>query len=102
MPNATEPCPDAARPVVEVTVRIKYPDGSERVPPSRSAERLLLFLALHGGTAHCEDAIRALWPDVDLATGRRRLRNTLAQICESCGPIVRREGKRLTLHSPSG
>jgi DNA-binding SARP family transcriptional activator len=99
VPNATQPCPGPARPRVHVEVRVRYPDGSERVPTGRSAQRLLLFLALHDGVADYEQVIRALWPDVDLTTGRRRLRAMLTRLSEPYESIVVRKGGRLALHA---
>jgi DNA-binding SARP family transcriptional activator len=99
--NAIEPCPDPARPRVLVDARVQYPDGSEHVPLGRSAQRLLLFLALHDGAADYGDVIHALWPDVGLSTGRGRLRATLTQLHERCGPISMRQSQRLVLNADS-
>lgn len=78
-------------------LRVVDSDGTERVPTGQPERLLLLYLALHGGTVHSEQAIEALWPDVSPAVGRRRLRNVLVRLRGVCGAVVRREGVCLVL-----
>lgn len=78
-------------------LRVISSDGSQRVPTGQRERCLLLFLALHGGCVHTEQAVEALWPDQPPHLGRTRLRMVLFRLREACGPIVRREGACLVL-----
>lgn len=53
--------------------------GTRRRLPGQAAQKLLARLALWPRRAHArEELIELLWPGVDLATGRNRLRQTLS------------------------
>lgn len=90
-----------AQPLVCILGRLRVigTDGITRTPTGTAERSLLVFLALHGGYVHTEQAITALWPDLPLSTGRTRLRNVLVRLRQSCGPIVGREGASLALYA---
>lgn len=52
-------------------------DGIEVDLPKGRPVELLKMLALRGGTVHVEAVIDTLWPDSDLTTGRRRIKNVI-------------------------
>jgi DNA-binding SARP family transcriptional activator len=81
-------------------LRVVNQDGGESVPVGDAQRSLLLLLAFHGAV-HVEQAIDALWPTVDVSTGRRRLRNVLSRLHQCCGLVVRREGPALVLAVPT-
>lgn len=66
-----------------------------RPPPGRPAA-LVKLLAVRGPVA-VDEAIELLWPEVDEATGRARLRNVLSRLRSSCGELVARDDGSLRL-----
>lgn len=90
-----------ARPVVCVLgrLRVVQVDGSESVPAGAVPRALLLAVALMGGAVHTDQAIEAVWPEAPIHAGRVWLRNALARLTASCGPVIRREGATLALHA---
>lgn len=66
-----------------------------RIPPG-SAEWLVQRLAVLG-VCTVDEITDRLWPDADVATGRRRLRNLLNRIRVECGALIERSGTRLRL-----
>jgi DNA-binding SARP family transcriptional activator len=50
------------------------------------------YVATCGGTVHVEQLLDILWPDVDADTGRTRLRNVLARVRATAGPLLERLG----------
>jgi ATP/maltotriose-dependent transcriptional regulator MalT/DNA-binding SARP family transcriptional activator len=61
---------------------------------------LLKLVALAGGSIGAEAAAAALWPEVDLATSRRRLRNVLNRL--QIGDVALVERDRDALRVPEG
>jgi DNA-binding SARP family transcriptional activator len=83
-------------------LRVALPDGSliTRFRTQKTAA-LLAFLAYHRGRMHSREAlIELLWPEVELAVGRNRLKQELASLRRHLEPppvppgsIVRAEGR---------
>ncbi len=74
-------------------------DGSEpgnSTPQPGHPATLVKLLALTGSMT-TESAIDRLWPDVDVATGRARLRNLLNRLKQQAGPLVLRDAETLRL-----
>lgn len=67
-----------------------------RLPPGKP-EQLVKLLAVTGGRMPAEQAIEELWPEVDPASGRKRLRNALNRLHAVAPEIATREGDVLTL-----
>lgn len=74
---------------------ITDPTG-DHTPPPGQPRALVALVAVCGGL-RVDEAIDQLWPDVDLATGRSRLRNLLNRIRERSGPVLGRDGDLLVL-----
>jgi DNA-binding SARP family transcriptional activator len=66
------------------------------LPPGRPTS-LVKLVAVRNGRIATEEAIEALWPGVDAASGRKRLRNVLNRLRESAGDLVARDGESLAL-----
>ena len=71
-------------------------------PPAGRPSTLVKLLALAEQPLRAEEAIEALWPDVDESTGRQRLRNLLNRLRTSCGELVQRDGETLVLGAGRG
>ena len=65
-----------------------------RTPQPGHPSALVKMLAVNGAMTP-DAAIDALWPDADMETGRRRLRNLLNRIRQRAGEVVR--ARRRTL-----
>ncbi len=61
------------------------------------AAQLVKLVAVGGGRVQAEQAIEALWPEVEPSVGRNRLRTVLARLKEAAPEALRREGELLTL-----
>jgi DNA-binding SARP family transcriptional activator len=61
------------------------------------ATQLLKIVALSGGKLLAEQAIEALWPEVDPGVGRNRLRTVLARLRQAVPEAVQRDGELLAL-----
>jgi DNA-binding SARP family transcriptional activator len=89
-----------AGPPVGVTVLEAFAvrRGGEPIalPPGRPTS-LVKLVAVRDGRIATEEAIESLWPGVDAASGRKRLRNVLNRLRESSGDLVVREGETLAL-----
>jgi DNA-binding SARP family transcriptional activator len=72
-------------------------NGVELTTPSPGNPATLVKLLALRGMQTSEQAIDALWPDVDLATGRSRLRNLLNRLRSQSGELVVRNGEALEL-----
>jgi len=70
--------------------------GMTVTPPAGHPSLLVKLVALHGPLA-ADEAIEALWPDVDAMMGRRRLRNLLNRVKMASGELVVRERGSLRL-----
>jgi DNA-binding SARP family transcriptional activator len=55
------------------------------------------YVATCGGMVHVEQLLDILWPDVDAETGRTRLRNVLARVRATAGPLLERSGDTVSL-----
>lgn len=78
----------------EFAVRI---DGRPQPLPAARPASLLKVLVIHGGRLTLEQAIDMLWPESDVVTGRRRMRNVLRRLRTALGEIVERHGSSLRL-----
>lgn len=66
------------------------------VTPTGVPAMVIKALAIKGAM-HVEELLELLWPEVEPATGRTRLRSVLARLRRSCGDIVERRDDSLTL-----
>jgi ATP/maltotriose-dependent transcriptional regulator MalT/DNA-binding SARP family transcriptional activator len=66
------------------------------LPAGRPAQ-LVKLLAASGGRIGAEQAIEALWPDVESESGRGRLRVVLTRLRKAAGDLVVRDGEALAL-----
>lgn len=73
-----------------------FAGGTECTPPHGNAAALLKLLALRR-TMVIDEVVDAVWPDVDIDTGRARLRNTLNRLRSRSGEVVVRRGDSLIL-----
>lgn len=71
--------------------------GVELATPSPGNPATLVKLLALRGVLTSEQAIDALWPDADLATGRSRLRNLLNRLRGQSGELIVRNGEALEL-----
>jgi DNA-binding SARP family transcriptional activator len=90
--------PEDDRTVVYVLGRFAVVrDGVELSIPLGLPQKLVKFVATRDrGRTHVEQAIEALWPGGSAADGRRRLRNVLNRVRESCGDLIVRQGETLS------
>jgi DNA-binding SARP family transcriptional activator len=58
---------------------------------------LLKFLAVSGGRVHTDEAIEALWPEIDPESGRNRLRTVLGRLRAAAGDLINRDDESLAL-----
>lgn len=72
-------------------------NGVELTTPSPGNPATLVKLLALRGLQTTEQTIDALWPDVDVATGRSRLRNLLNRLRSQAGELVVRNGEALQL-----
>jgi DNA-binding SARP family transcriptional activator len=68
------------------------------LPAGRPA-KAVRAVAVFGGQVHAEVLIEVLWPDVDPATGRNRLKNLLSRLKAAAGDVLVREGDMIRLAS---
>ncbi len=71
-------------------------DGERATLSAGHPSTLLAYLALHR-TAHVEQVLDVLWPDVTVERARRRLRNVLARLRAAAGDVVVRRDQQLSL-----
>lgn len=71
--------------------------SAELTIPAGHPEMLVKLLVAIGGRAHAEVVIEALWPEVEPASGRKRLRNTLFRLRGAAGDLVVRDGDAISL-----
>lgn len=92
------PLPESDHTVVYVLGRFAVVRGGVELPiPLGLPQKLVKFLATRDrGRTHVEQAIEALWPDGSAATGRKRLRNVLNRVRESCDHLIVRERDTLS------
>jgi DNA-binding SARP family transcriptional activator len=67
-----------------------------RVSPGQGAQ-LVKLVAVSNGRLPAERAIESLWPEVDLDSGRNRLRTVLNRLRAEAGDVVARDGETLVL-----
>jgi ATP/maltotriose-dependent transcriptional regulator MalT len=73
--------------------------GGRPVPlGAGQAAQLIKMVAVAGGRLQVEQAIEALWPEVEPAVGRNRLRTVLARLREVVPEAIGRTGELLALH----
>jgi ATP/maltotriose-dependent transcriptional regulator MalT len=88
-----------SRPLVITTLgqfEVRQAGTLVRLPPGKP-EQLVKLLAVSGGRLPTDQAIEALWPEVDPASGRKRLRNALNRLHAVAPDVATREGDVLTL-----
>lgn len=66
------------------------------LPPGKP-EEAVKAVAAAGGRLHSEELIEALWPGVEPASGRKRLRNALNRLRTGAGELLVREGELVRL-----
>jgi DNA-binding SARP family transcriptional activator len=72
--------------------------GDAALEWTRSVPALAVkYVAACGGMVHVEQLLDVLWPDVDAETGRTRLRNVLARVRATAGPLLERSGDTVSL-----
>ncbi len=67
------------------------------LPPGKPCQAVKL-LAANGGRATIDEFVDALWPDQDLETGRRGVRNLLNRLKPAAADLVLRDGTDLVLN----
>jgi DNA-binding SARP family transcriptional activator len=72
--------------------------GADRLelPPGRPTA-LVKLVAARGGRVQVDEVLEALWPGIDLPSGRKRLRNILNRLRERAGELILRDGDVLVL-----
>jgi DNA-binding SARP family transcriptional activator len=65
--------------------------------PAGQGRQLLKFLAVSGGRVQVDEAVEALWPDIDPDAGRNRLRTVLGRLRAAVGDVVARDEESLVL-----
>lgn len=70
--------------------------GPLQLPPGLPTQ-LVKLVACAGGRLPADAAMEALWPEVEPASGRKRLRNVLNRLRETAGELVLRDGDTLAL-----
>jgi DNA-binding SARP family transcriptional activator len=76
---------------------VVHRDGEPVDLPGGASSEIVRLLALDAGGLGVEEVVDALWPDVDLEEGRRRLRGVLSRLRTRSGDLVVRDGTRLLL-----
>jgi DNA-binding SARP family transcriptional activator len=97
--RAAEALQVAAQPVALALLgRFELTRGGRPVAlgPGQAAQ-LVKMVAVGGGRVQAEQAIEALWPEVEPSVGRNRLRTVLARLKEIAPEAMRRDGDLLTL-----
>lgn len=61
--------------------------------------RAVKYLAVVGHPVHYESLADVLWPNIDAALARTRLRNVVARVRAASGELIQRSGDVLSLHS---
>ncbi|GEM_PF-2248971 len=82
---------------VEVLGRWRVTRFGRTVALAPQVARLLKLIACRAGLAHVDEVLEVLWPGASPERGRRRLRNVLARLARSAGPLVERRGECLAL-----
>ena len=65
-----------------------YRNGVQVPMPPRLPAKALKILALRGGVIHCDTMAGLLWPDDNVALGRRRLRDLLSKARRATGAAI--------------
>jgi len=71
--------------------------GSVQVGVPRASQRLLAFLALHGGAVNRAVVAGTLWPDATERHAYSNLRSTLARLERTCGKVLQASKRELGL-----
>ncbi len=74
-------------------------DGVRDITPAPGRPSLLVKLVATRGTMTNDEVIDILWPEVDLAAGRARLRNLLNRLRTHSRDVISRQGESLVLAS---
>lgn len=72
-------------------------NGVDVTPAGLIPARAVKYLALVGHPVHFESLSDVLWPDIEAAVARVRLRNVIARVRSSCGPLIERHGDLIGL-----
>jgi DNA-binding SARP family transcriptional activator len=98
-PSATPPLAVVGTRALRVLGRFDVRDGGRDVtPPPGLGARLVKLLAVSGPAGvTVDEAVELLWPELDPAKGRTRLRNVLSRLRSTSGELVVRAGDGLRL-----
>ena len=94
-PARSAPTPVAA--VVRVLGPTVVHRGAQQLVPPLGRPAVVLALVATERAVPVERVLEILWPEVDPARSRSRLRNVLARLRAAIGPVVERAGDRLVL-----
>jgi DNA-binding SARP family transcriptional activator len=85
-------------PAIAALGRFEVSRGGRAIalPPGRPTALVKLLVA-YGGRVGAEEAIDALWPDAEIESGRKRLRNVLNRLRAAARDLVERDGEALAL-----
>jgi DNA-binding SARP family transcriptional activator len=90
---------DATRVISTITMLGTFAvrSGQRDITPASGNPSTLLKLLVLRRTMTVDSVIDALWPDVDIDTGRARLRNTMNRLRGKAGACIERRGDSLHL-----
>jgi DNA-binding SARP family transcriptional activator len=89
-------CPDGL--VVRLLGRFTVQRAGKPVDvPGGVSAAIIRILAVHSEGITVDELVDALWPEVDLDAGRRRVRGALSRLRKRCGDVVVRDEDRLLL-----
>jgi DNA-binding SARP family transcriptional activator len=71
--------------------------GQSLQPPVGLPTEAVCIVAVAGGAMHAEELTEALWPGVDPATGRNRLKNLLSRLRSAVGEVLVRDEQTVVL-----
>ncbi|MEL6981701.1 MAG: hypothetical protein AAFO29_04685, partial [Actinomycetota bacterium] len=99
--------PDRTHPIDEVSIqllgRFSVSRGGQEVSLSSArVSELVKVLAVRAGSAPIDLVLDTLWPEVEPATGRRRLKNVLSRARAELGDVLVRERDRIAFSSSVG
>lgn len=72
--------------------------GKPVVLPLGQVTNVVKMLVVNDRRMVVDLVVDALWPDADLEVGRRRLRNVVLRVRQTCGDILERSGEVLSLN----
>jgi DNA-binding SARP family transcriptional activator len=87
----------AGRPKISLLGRFAVERDGVGVTPQPGRTALLVKVLALRGTSTADEVVDLLWPEVDLATGKARLRNVLSRVRSTSGELVVRDDETLRL-----